>query len=58
MAGKEIMTIEEVAEYLKLHYSYVYRLVSSGKIPASKLGRVWRIDRKDVDKYFEDQQKK
>lgn len=58
MIDRKMMTIEQVAEYLQLNYYTVYRLVSSGKIPAGKLGRVWRIDKKDVDKYFEEQKKK
>jgi excisionase family DNA binding protein len=42
-----IMTIEEVAKYLRLHKSTVYRMVRDGQIPASKIGNQWRF-RKDV----------
>jgi excisionase family DNA binding protein len=55
---REIMTIEQVAEYLQLNYYTVYRKVVSGEIPASKLGRTWRIMRKDVIKYLRDQKKR
>jgi excisionase family DNA binding protein len=55
---REIMTIEQVAEYLQLNYYTVYRKVVSGEIPASKLGRTWRIMRKDVIKYLEKQKKR
>lgn len=55
---REIMTIEQVAEYLQLNYYTVYRMVSAGTIPASKLGRAWRINKKDVLRYLEQQKKK
>lgn len=53
MNEREIMTIQQVADYLQLNYYTVYRLVSSGEIPASKIGRSWRIKKKDVLKYLE-----
>ena len=42
-----IMTIDEVAKYLRLHKSTVYRMVRESQIPASKIGNQWRF-RKDV----------
>ena len=42
-----IMTIEELAKYLRLHKSTVYRMVRQGEIPSSKIGNQWRF-RKDV----------
>lgn len=42
-----IMTIEELARYLRLHKSTVYRMVRQGQIPANKIGNQWRF-RKDV----------
>jgi len=42
-----IMTIEELAKYLRLHKSTVYRMVRDAQIPASKIGNQWRF-RKDV----------
>lgn len=55
MNNREILTIEQVAEFLQLNYYTVYRMVTAGKIPASKIGRTWRIFRKDVLKYLEEQ---
>lgn len=57
MNNREIMTIEQVADFLQLNYYTVYRMVVAGKIPASKIGRTWRIMRKDVIKYLEDQKR-
>jgi excisionase family DNA binding protein len=55
---REVMTIEQVAEFLQLNYYTVYRKVVAGEIPASKLGRTWRIMRKDVIKYLKEQKKR
>jgi len=42
-----VMTIEEVAKYLRLHKSTVYRMVQNHQIPGSKIGNRWRF-RKDI----------
>lgn len=41
----EIMTIAEVAEFLKIPTSSVYKLAQEGKIPSQKVGRHWRFHR-------------
>jgi len=43
MDDREILTIEQVAELLQMNYYTVYRKVASGEIPASKIGRSWRV---------------
>jgi excisionase family DNA binding protein len=48
----EIMTIEEVAKYLKLKPQTIYSWAQNGKIPAAKLGKEWRFKRSVVDKWF------
>lgn len=48
----EILTIDEVAAYLKAGKRTVYRLASSGRIPAFKLGGTWRFRRGDLDKWI------
>lgn len=40
-----IMTIEDVAEFLRIPVSSVYKLAQTGKIPAQKVGRHWRFYR-------------
>jgi len=42
-----LMTIEELAKYLRLHKSTVYRMVRDAQIPASKIGNQVHF-RKDV----------
>jgi excisionase family DNA binding protein len=48
----EILTIDEVARYLKAGKRTVYRLASSGKIPAFKLGGTWRFRRAELDQWI------
>lgn len=45
----EILTIEEVAAYLKAGRRTVYRLAANGQIPAFKLGGVWRFRRAELE---------
>ena len=51
----EILTIDEVAAYLKAGKRTVYRLASSGKIPAFKLGGTWRFRRAELDQWIASQ---
>jgi excisionase family DNA binding protein len=47
------MTVEQVAAYLQLNRLTVYRYVREGKIPASRIGKVYRVRRADVDRFLE-----
>ena len=48
-AEDEILTLDEVAAYLKAGKRTVYRLAASGEIPAFKLGGTWRFRRSELD---------
>ena len=48
----DILTLDEVAAYLKAGKRTVYRLAASGKLPAFKLGGTWRFRRSDLDKWI------
>lgn len=52
---EEILTLKEVAEYLKLAEKTAYRLAAEGKIPGFKVGGSWRF-RKDAIENWIDQQ--
>jgi excisionase family DNA binding protein len=41
----EIMTIDEVCQYLRIPRSSLYKLAQEGKIPCQKVGRHWRFHR-------------
>ena len=46
----EIMTIREVADFLRLTEKTAYRFALEGKIPGFKVGGTWRFRRSDIDK--------
>lgn len=46
---REIMTPDQVAEYLQINRETVYRYIRDGKLSASKLGRSYRIPKANVD---------
>lgn len=47
----DIMTMKEVAEYLKLNEKTAYRLTSDGKLPAFKVGGSWRFRKSEIDEW-------
>jgi excisionase family DNA binding protein len=49
----EIMTLEEVAAYLRLKPQTIYTWAQTKKIPAAKLGKEWRFKKSIVDTWFE-----
>lgn len=53
--GREILTVEQVAEYLQLNKLTVYKYVREGKIPATKVGRLLRIARSDLMRFLDTQ---
>jgi excisionase family DNA binding protein len=48
-----ILTVREVAEYLKLAKSTVYKLAQAGRLPGRKIGGAWRFSRKGLDQWLE-----
>lgn len=48
----DIMTIREVAEYLKLNEKTAYRLAAEGEIPGFKVGGSWRFKRQDIERWI------
>lgn len=53
MVSDEIMTLEEVARYLKLTPQTVYKWAQEGKIPGTKLGKEWRFRRRIIDDWID-----
>lgn len=48
----EFLSLEEVAEMLGVTYQLMYRLVRSGELPAIRLGKLYRVSRRDLDGYL------
>jgi excisionase family DNA binding protein len=55
---EKLLSIEEVAEILGLEYKTIYRLIRSGELPAARVGRVYRVDRADLEAYLERQKQR
>lgn len=57
MSDKEekLMTVKEVAEYLRLDEHTVYRMARKGKIPAYKVAGQWRFKKELLEKWLESQ---
>lgn len=54
----QLMTVEEAAEYLKVDPKTVYRLINDRAIKAAAIGRVYRIDLRDLDDFVQKQKLK
>lgn len=52
----DIITIKEVAEYLKLTEKTAYRLAAEGKIPGFKVGASWRFRRDEIEQFTKNKQ--
>jgi PTS system nitrogen regulatory IIA component len=46
--NSEVLTVQEVANYLRIDIRTVYRLAKRGDIPCKKIGRQWRFNREDI----------
>jgi len=49
----EIMTPEEVMDYLYIGRNAVYDLLHSGEIKSFRVGRKWKIPKKELDAYID-----
>jgi excisionase family DNA binding protein len=47
-----VLTIEDLAEYLKISKSTLYKLAQEGALPGQKVGRHWRFHREAVDQWL------
>ncbi|AIW18047.1 helix-turn-helix domain-containing protein [Vibrio parahaemolyticus] len=54
----QILTLKEVAAYLKLAEKTAYRLASEGKLPGFKVGGSWRFKREDLEQWIDSQKTK
>jgi excisionase family DNA binding protein len=55
ISDSDILTILEVARYLKVAERTVYRLAAAKKLPAFKVGGAWRFSRAEIDTWIKQQ---
>ena len=48
----EILTVSDVARFLRVPKSTVYKLARLGELPASKIGKHWRFLRRDIHEWM------
>lgn len=53
----EILTVMEVARFLRVPKSTVYKLARGGELPASKIGKHWRFLRRDIHEWMHSRSK-
>jgi len=49
----DVLTIAELAAYVKVSKSTLYKLVREGKVPCQKVGRHWRFRKEAIDRWLE-----
>lgn len=49
----DVFTIGELASYLKIPKSTLYKLVREGKVPSQKVGRQWRFGKNAIDRWLD-----
>ena len=53
-----ILTVKEVAEYLRIGQRSVYKLIKEQKIPAIRILNKWRVEKAQLDRIFKNPGKK
>jgi len=48
----DIMTMDELAEYLKISKSTLYKLATDKKLPGQKIGKRWRFHKDAIDEWL------
>ena len=53
-----LMTLEELADYLRVTKKTIYRLIEKGRIPSRKVGHQWRFEKASIDIWLHESSKK
>jgi excisionase family DNA binding protein len=53
LSNNELMTIKEVADFLRISTISAYSWVRDGKLPAIRIGKEWRVRSRDLDEWLE-----
>ena len=58
MTPDQWLTLEELAQYLKISRTKLYQMAQNGELPGSKIGSLWRFNRDEVDAWVKNQKPK
>lgn len=50
---REILTVEQAADFLQVHKITVYRYIRDGMLPAVRLGKMYRLFSRDVEAFLQ-----
>ena len=53
MDNKEFYTAQELADKLRVNIMTIYRYIKASKVKAYKIGKEFRIDKKEFNKFLE-----
>jgi excisionase family DNA binding protein len=53
-----VLTVRELAAYLRVHQTTVYRLLREQKLPAFRVGADWRFNREAIERWMIHEQKR
>jgi excisionase family DNA binding protein len=51
--AREILTVEQAADLMQVHRITVYRYIRTGRLPAVRLGKIYRLFSRDVEAFLE-----
>ena len=49
---RDVLTVDEIADYLRVSRATICRWCGTGKLPAFKIGKSWRVQRNDLEVYI------
>jgi len=55
--GPGMLTVRELAGYLRVHQTTVYRLLREQKLPAFRVGAAWRFNRQEIERWMTHERK-
>jgi len=56
LVKETVMTVREVARYLRMKPVTIYKHAQEGKLPAFKVGATWRFKKKTIDTWITEQE--
>jgi len=48
----KLLTFDEAKQYLRINRGTLYKLIRNGDLPAFRVGKQWRIDKKELNKWL------
>lgn len=51
-APPEVMTIDDLAAYIQVSKSSIYKLAQEGRVPGQKVGKHWRFHKAVIDEWL------